>query len=338
MRFFRIKKKKTAAVSSPTQNVSKEAEKGPIETTSRAAFSLDTAASSDAVEVDVNNNVSTHMDCEEEELVEELDEELDEETAKLYSDAKILHQEFPTAAYEECIRMRILRTMKSARKNLNAYIEWRETYRLEKLISDSPTFEADSQIWDYAVKHALSFFPDVELEEKLPRYVRIIGVKPSKKNANKKKNDGKGSSCYRRTMYVMSGLIDVKIASLDIYALAFAMYFFLVTDRDSLEYVNVLIDNSSGEGWPNCSTSTLYPIAKKLQLHLNHFPQRLTKFYAYPVPLAAQLLWTLCKQFLKPSVVAKINIHWGYDADVPAKWNFDQATLEDIHRERNSEM
>lgn len=332
MRLFRKKKKKTTALSSPSSNGLKPVEKAetqesPSKPPPPAVKQLSTDTASTAPVLDLENSASTYTEFE------------DEETKELYADAKILREEYPIATFEECIRFRTIRTMKSARKNLDAYMEWRKTYRLDELISDAPTFENDSQIWDYAVKHSLSFFPNVKLEGKLPRYVRIIGDKPSRESFPVKKSEGKDSVNDKRTLYVLSGLIDPKVASLDIHALAFAMYFFLVAERNSLEYINVLIDNRSGEGWANCSASTLYPVAKKLNSHLSHFPQRLTKFFAYPVPFAAQVLWTFCKQFMKAVVVAKVNIHWGNDFDVvPEKWNFDQATLEKIDIERRSEL
>lgn len=340
MKLFRKKKKNTPAPISPLGDFSKAVieistdEIPTEEIASPAALSTETAAT-----MEVKNSNADPDDDD-----DDYDDCGDKGTAKLYADAKILHKEFPTATYEECIRMRTLRTLKSARKNLNAYMEWRETYRMEELISDSPSLEDDSQVWDYAVKHALSVYPGsppggLELDKKLPRYVRIIGDEPSKQSVKKQIIDGNKSAFEKRTLYFIIGLIDVKIASLDVYALAFAMYFYLVMPRDSLEYVNILVDNRPGERWANPSASTLYPMARKLQFHMNHFPQRLRKLYAYPVPLAAQLLWSLCKNFLRPKVVEKINIYWGHDFEVvPAKWNFDEATMEKIGIERRSEL
>lgn len=256
----------------------------------------------------------------------------DEKTTKLRADAKILHEEFPGITYEESIRFLTNRTMKSARKQLEAYLEWKETYRVEQMLAESPTFQDDSEIWEYAVSHSLTFFPGVQLEKKLPRYARMVNTEPKQTTEDRKEKD---SEVQKRMLYMMPGLIDIKIASLDLYALVFAMYFYLVLDRQNLEYVNILGDNRSSDGWGNHSAATLFPISKIVLKHLDHFPQRLQQFYVYPVPLAAKLLWSLCKKFMKAKVVAKVNIHWGSDV-MPTRWKFDQSTMELLDKERSS--
>lgn len=263
----------------------------------------------------------------------------DEETRQLYSDATVLLKEYPTTTFEECIRFRTIRTMKSARKNLDAYMIWRKAYRLDDLVSNAPTFENNEEIWEYAVAHSLTFFPGVKLKKKLPRIVRIVGTENLETAEKRRTKRDSEPEPRKRTLFVMSAMIDMKIASLDLYALAFAMYFFLVMDRESLEYVNVFADDRNGPGWGNHSATSLYPLSKKLLKHLDHFPQRMHKFYVCPVPLAAQLLWGLCKKFMKPKVVEKVNIHWGNNFDVcPPSFKLDEETLELLDTERKAEL
>jgi hypothetical protein len=48
-------------------------------------------------------------------------------------DALVLHQEFPDATYEECIRFRAKRSLEKAREKMNAYVEWRSLHLLDQI-------------------------------------------------------------------------------------------------------------------------------------------------------------------------------------------------------------
>lgn len=269
----------------------------------------------------------------------------DEETRRTRLDAKMLQQEFPGLTYEECVRFRTIRTIKRARKKLKSYLQWRETYRMDDIPLQSLTFKNDEEVWDYAVSHSLSCYPEVKLDKKLPRIVRLIGKDPYKKMTDDPGDDDvTDSKSGKRILYILSGLVDSKIAPMDVYSLSLAVYFYLKLDRSGLEDIMAVTDARNGKGWANLSAASLLPFAKQVAKHLDFFPQRLDKFHAYPVPLAAKILWGVLKTFLKPVVVAKVNIHWGssaIDADPPESMSaehFDDTTMERLQRERISEF
>jgi hypothetical protein len=270
----------------------------------------------------------------------------DEETRQTRLDAEILHKEYydTDLTYEECIRFRSLRTLKKARKKLKFYLEWQETYRIDQIPVQTLAFKNDKEVWEYAVSHSLDCFPGVKLKKgTLPRVARIIGRNPNYNSPNDT-DDASDSKCGKRILYILSGLIDQNLAPLDLYALSFAVYFYLKLDRFGLEDVITVTDARSGRGWNNPSAASLLPFAKLIAKHMDFFPQRLEKFHAYPVPLPAKILWGVLKNFIKPVVVAKVNIHWGdtaVDALPPncmGEKYFDKATMERLEKERSSEF
>jgi hypothetical protein len=271
----------------------------------------------------------------------------DEETRQTRLDAKILHKENPTMTYAECFRFRKLRTIKKARKKLRSYREWQKKYIDDIPPLQSLSFESDKEVWEYAVSHSLRYFPDVNLTEKLPWITRIIGDDPSlypNLNSDADKTFTTDSVCGKRILHFLPMLIDTSIASLDLYALSFAVYFYLTLDRYGLEEVMVVCDARHGRGWHNPSALSLVPFAKLTAKHMDWFPQRLDKFYAYPVPLPAKIGWSVLKRFLRPVVVAKVHIHWGnssVDACPPECFGenyFEQSTVDHLESERISEF
>lgn len=268
-----------------------------------------------------------------------------EETQYL-ADAKVLHQENPTMTFAECLRFRRLRTMNKARRKLNLYRKWQKQYNMDDIPIKIQTvsFVSDSQFWDYAVSHSLQFFPGLNLKKcKLPRIARIIGDRPNQCLDNYAENPT-NSICRKRILYVLPMLIDPKIAPLELYSLVFATYFYLNLDRRGMEDVVTILDARYGRGWPNLSPLSILPFAKQTAKHMDWFPQRLDKFYAYPVPYPAQLGWSIIKQFLNPATVDKVHIHWGsssVDACPPtcfAEEYFAESTMDRLENERRSEF
>ena len=95
---------------------------------------------------------------------------------------------------------------------------------------------------------------------------------------------------------------------------------------------------------PNPSPFSFIPLAKMISKHMDWFPQRLDKIFCSPVPLAASIGWKVVKRFLKPVVVAKINIYWGSSSinSLPPKEfeedYFEQSTMSFLEKERRSEF
>lgn len=268
-----------------------------------------------------------------------LDVDLDPQTRL---DAKILHKEFPDMTFAESYRFRSLRSMKKARKKLKSYREWRKKY-VDDIPIDSLSFDNEKEVWDYAVSHSLRFFPDVNLEEKLPRFARMIGKHPNRTSVDSD-NIRTDSICGKRILYFLPMMIDSEIAPLELYALTFAIYFYLTLDRYGFEDNMCLLDARLGKGWPNPSPFSFIPLAKMISKHMDWFPQRLDKIFCSPVPLAASIGWKVVKRFLKPVVVAKINIYWGSSSinSLPPKEfeedYFEQSTMSFLEKERRSEF
>lgn len=268
----------------------------------------------------------------------------DEKTRQARLDALILHQENPDLTYAECFRFRNIRTMKKARRKLKLYREWQKKY-VDDIPMESLTFDNEKEVWEYAASHACRFFPGVEINKKLPRVARIIGEDPDQNLQHEHvKNFPTDSVSQRRILHFLPMLFDSSIAPLEFYSLAFAIYFYIMMDRNSLEDVNVVCDARHGQGWTNPSPISLVPFAKTTSKHMDFFPQRLHKLYAYPVPLPAKLIWGGVKRFLKPIVVAKINIFWGnssIDASPPDCFReefFAESTMDNLESERRSEF
>jgi len=261
-------------------------------------------------------------------------------------DAIALSREFPDATLEECIRFRSRRSIEQARVKLKGYLEWRTFYLLDQIPPyQSQLFSNDEQVWNFAVNHALKFFPAFKLETDLPRFLRVVGHDANIQYTQIMEcHDCTRSKSGKRVVLILSGLIDSRIAPLELYALAFAMYFDLILDRQSLDDIVFAADVRKGKGWRNASPATMIPFLKHLVKQMDQFPERLDTCYVYPVPSLAKGLWTMIKGFLKENVVDKVDIHWGNalkHATCPPRTLerfFDEKTIEDLERNRRSEF
>jgi len=264
-------------------------------------------------------------------------------------DAITLSQEFPDATLEECIRFRFLRPLPQARVKLNGYLEWRSLYQLDQIPLDQfQLFANDVQIWEFAVAHALKSTPDLELKEKLPRFLRLVGHDVNMQydhsaECQEENCDATRSKSGKRVILILSALIDSRIAPLEFYALVFALYLYLSLNRHSLEDIVGVADVRKGKGWRNASPATIIPFVKHLVRQMDQFPERLNKCYVLPVPSLAKGIWNMIRGFLKASVVQKVEIHWGSSslyscAPKTLLEFFDQSAMDDFERNRRSEF
>merc|ERR1719354_1003148 len=91
-----------------------------------------------------------------------------------------------------------------------------------------------------------------------------------------------------RILYILSGLVDSKIAPMDVYSLSLAVYFYLKLDRSGLEDIMAVTDARNGKGWANLSAASLLPFAKQVAKHLDFFPSEIGQISRVPCSLRCQ--------------------------------------------------
>jgi hypothetical protein len=241
--------------------------------------------------------------------------------------------EFPTMTSEECYLCRRGRSVEMAKQSMKANFEFRDTYRLDTM-KYIPILKSDTEVFEFAVKHALSFFPNVSLQSKLPRFIKM-----GETDDNLNTKDG-----YRIT-FLLPALIDIKIAPLELYALVMPLYFhFKFPDRENPEKMTFAIDVRRFKGGPNPSAARLFPFTKLAATYLsNTIPGRVNRCLLYPVPRPTKFIWDMFKTLIPDEIIDMVNIFWGMAfSSSPApvqdmKKFFDESIIERLEQMRTAE-
>mmetsp|Transcript_12360 Transcript_12360/g.23160 ORF Transcript_12360/g.23160 Transcript_12360/m.23160 type:complete len:371 (+) Transcript_12360:71-1183(+) len=235
-----------------------------------------------------------------------------------------LQRHFPESTLYERRRFLTSRSLSRATEKMDYYMKWRQQYHLDSpSFRSHPMFLNDLDSWKFAVTHASRHFQggggssmkQFSGIKTLPRIVKF----GDEESGQLFSSDGK------RIAHVLPGLIDKDIAPLGFYALCVAIYMDLKFDRNSNEYIYVFIDVRAGKNWPNPSASSLIPFVKSLTKNLSDtMPERMCKTIVYPIPSYAKPIWVICKTFLDPRQVQKIDVIWGpalVDSSIPNEMN-----------------
>ena len=113
----------------------------------------------------------------------------------------------------------------------------------------------------------------------------------------------------QRLAHFFPAQLDWKLASIEIYTAAIALYLFKNLNRYSAEKIVILLDVRAGHGWKNPTPIDCMPFIKYLTRVLEqNFPERLSLCIIYPLPWGTESLWKLVRQFIDPVTANKIQI------------------------------
>ena len=112
-----------------------------------------------------------------------------------------------------------------------------------------------------------------------------------------------------RMLHIMPGKMDSTMVHPYTYALALALFIDRKLDRSSDETITVLIDVRGRKGWQNRHPCRQLPFIQSVtRLLLAMFPERLHRCLVFPVPSSGMWIWKLCKGWIDPSTVSKIQL------------------------------
>ena len=183
--------------------------------------------------------------------------------------------------------------MSSAALMLQRFLDWH--FQHAALPSSSFRNKLDDP-WEVAVSKALSLCNEkinsTATDTNLPQVATML---------NAVDVDG------RRILHITPGKIDERLASLQAYSLAIALYIDQQLDRDSLEKVTVTIDVRGGTGWRSLHATQLVPFIQHTStLLLAQFPERLARSVVYPIPSTFTWIWRLVRRCIDPLTRDKI--------------------------------
>jgi hypothetical protein len=234
----------------------------------------------------------------------------DDETENSYSDEKLysdegdrkLHDLVPLATEEECKRFfaACKQDTGRAQTKLEAYLQWNQDHaEIEETLGLDSNPKSDEEDWKIASQVAM-----IACNEKsgasLARIARVYS------------DDTGAPICDReghRMLHIMPGQIDGKEAYPATYALALALFINRKLDRSSSEKITVMIDVRGRKGWANIHPCRQLPFIQSVtKLLLAMFPERLHRCLLFPVPSSGMWIWNLCKVWIDPLTVSKINL------------------------------
>mmetsp|Transcript_22312 Transcript_22312/g.32938 ORF Transcript_22312/g.32938 Transcript_22312/m.32938 type:complete len:351 (-) Transcript_22312:130-1182(-) len=218
---------------------------------------------------------------------------------------------FPTSKLEE--RERFLRAkhgnITNAAKKLEKYLNWREQHNLDSLqynvesISDENDWNESYRFaMEYAVVSAVTkknrLRSNLKLASKIPQISFVY---------NNECGDIEKTSNGNMVLHIMPGLIDLNLATPELYALTMALYLDRKFDREKHGYATVFLDFRAGKGWPNQPAFSMMPFIRMIAGFLHkYFPRRFDSCVMYNLPKSAMWIWEMVKPFLDRSALESI--------------------------------
>lgn len=193
---------------------------------------------------------------------------------------------------------------KLAEGQLTSYLDWRQKYKLETMLSSIDSLlnndaTRDEFDWQCASNKALSF-NKIKKNGILPQIAKMLTIN----------NSNEFMRCEgHRILQLLPAKMNPDISTDEIYTLCVACYLDIKLGRRTTEKIIVTIDVRGGEGWYNSKPKALIPFIKKIISCLGtNFPERLLKSIVFPMPRTAMALWKVVKVFLDPNTAKKIGL------------------------------
>ena len=248
--------------------------------------------------VTVDSTVSEDSDGDDNETVNSCSSE------NIYSDEgeRKLHRLVPLSTEEECTRFFAACKHDTGRAHtkLEAYLQWHQDHAaIEETLGLESHPKSDRYDWKIASQVAMI----ASKEKSGASLARIARVYCDEDGAPICDREG------HRMLHIMPGLMNGKTAYPATYALALALFINKKLDRLSSEKITVIIDVRGRKGWANIHPCRQLPFIQSVtKLLLAMFPERLHRCLLFPVPLSGMWIWNLCKVWIDPLTVSKINL------------------------------
>lgn len=239
------------------------------------------------------------------------------EESKVTEEEKLnsLLELFPTSKLEE--RERFLRAkhgnIATATKKLETYLNWREKYSLDLQNHHTNKCESipDEQDWNESYQVALENAEMSAVANKnrfrsnlKPNAFKIPQISLVYSDASGKIGMASNGNIL---LHIIPGLINLNLATAEIYALTMALYLDRKFDREKHGSATVFLDFRAGKGWQNLPAYSMMPFIRIIAGFLHkYYPLRFDSCIIYNLPRSAMWIWEMVKPFLDRSVLESI--------------------------------